>query len=1077
MSQGEFGKASYASENGRSVYIIQLADQPVATYDGSIQGLEATSNKITGASKLNTNSKESKAYRKYLKGKQDKFIADAGITSGVKYEYQYVLNGLAVEMTPDQAKAMASVPGVKSVTRERIETLNTDAGPEWINAGAIWGGTPNNVPHSQGQGVVIAILDSGVNHDHPSFAAMGGDGYQHVNPLGSGNFVPGSYCDVTDSSFCNDKLVGAWSFVPTDAAYPAPEDNNGHGSHTASTSGGNVIQAATAFAPTTSLTRKISGVAPHANLVIYDVCVDDGGCPGSALIAAINQVVVDSANIPGGIQSLNYSISGGEDPYNDPVEIGFLNATAAGVYVSASAGNAGPGASTLGHQSPWVATTAASTHNRKITNSVVDMTSDQGGYPDLAGVGFTDGYGPASIVYAGDYPTANGSANDTDPAQCLDPFPSGHFNGEIVICDRGAIARVAKGANVLAGGAGGLVLANLAANGESVTGDGHYLPAVHLGVTAGDELKAWVAGVDNAMGSISGYVVDLNPDNGDIMAGFSSRGPNSALDVLKPDMTAPGVDILAAVSTVSSGDPDEYDFLSGTSMSSPHNAGAGAIVSGARPDLTPYEVKSAIMMTSDNSYIRKEDGVSLATPFDHGAGRIDLSRAVESGLVMDETPDNFWFANPATGGDPKTLNLASMQDGSCVGDCSWTRTFTNKTEHTIHTDVVATTTGGANITVSPSRLKIKSGQTGSITVSADTTQASGWTFGQIDLLRKGDGPDLHLPVAVLGATSSDANVFTKTVDKAEAAEGETLTYQIDIANGQLADEIHLTDSIPAGLTPVAGSETESVNGGTTSSAFTINGNTATWSGSLDVGSIAVVPSVDSPAGFLPLSIFGIAPRSCPSNCDDGALLFNVPAFTYNGTSYSQVIFSVNGTLEAGTASGSAASANNQNLPSATPPNNILAPFWSDLNLGAGGTWSVGVLCGGPTCWTIFEWNDVPQYGDDTARYSFQVWLEIGSSGNIWYTYGDMSDASLYRATVGAENSDGTLGASYYYDGVGIAPLAGDEVKVGSVVGGTASLSFQATVDSCAAGSSITNRADIASGDKTEKAIAVTTCTE
>ncbi|MFT5313686.1 MAG: hypothetical protein ACI8Z9_002179, partial [Paraglaciecola sp.] len=901
-----------------------------------------------------------------------------------------------------------------------------------------------------------------------------GDGYDHSNPLGSGNYLPGSYCDVTEAAFCNDKLIGAWSFVPSDPNYPSPEDSDGHGSHTASTAGGNVNLVATTFGPTTSLTREISGVAPHASIIAYDVCVE--GCPGSALLAALNQVVVDASNLPNGIHALNYSISGGADPYSDAVELAFLNVSAAGVFVSASAGNSGPGASTLGHQSPWVATTAASTHNRVVQNSLVDMNSDDAPLADIVSVGFTSGYGPAPIVYAGNFPTANGSQNDGAAEQCLDPFPPGHFNGEVVICDRGAIARTAKGANVLAGGAGGFVLANAAANGESVSGDAHFLPAVHLGFTNGATLKSWVAANTNPNVTISGFELDIEDANGDIMAGFSSRGPNSALDILKPDVTAPGVDILAAVATSNPADPPEYAFLSGTSMSSPHNAGAGAIVSGAQPGWTPYAVKSAIMLTSNNSKVLKEDGVSPADPFDMGSGRVDLLRAIEADLVMDESPLNFLAANPATGGDPRTLNIASMQDGTCVADCSWTRTFTNTSKHTIHVDLSASGADGAGFSVEPSHLKIKKGTTASFTVTADTRLASGWNFGQVDVERRGDGPDMHLPIAVNAVTSSNAGVFTKSVDKARAADGDILSYEINIINGQLDGVINLTDHIPDEVTAIAGSETQMVNGGSTLSVFEIDGSTATWSGTLDRGSIGISDSgiPGSPGGgFLPLAIFGIAPQPCPANCDDGATIYDVPSFTYNGEAYNQVIMSVNGTLEVGSSSGSATSAGIQKLPSATPPNNLLAPFWSDLNLGAGGTWSVGVLSGGGLSWTIYEWSDVPQFGDDSQRYSFQVWIQNDSSGNIWFTYGALGSNAY--ASVGAENNDGSIGQSYYFSGDGTGTAPGAELFISAITGGTATFTFQAKVDGCSAGAVIVNDADISADDAQERAIATTAC--
>jgi uncharacterized repeat protein (TIGR01451 family) len=982
-------------------------------------------------------------------------------------------------LSPDEAKALQSAPGIKKVTRERFEVMETDAGPQWIGAPSIWMGPPNNVAHSKGEGVVVAILDSGINHMHPSFAEIGGDGYNHVNPLGSGNYVPGSFCDTTDPSFCNSKLIGAWDFTgPADGS--TPEDTDGHGSHTAGTAAGNVVMAATLFAPTTQLTRSISGVAPHANIIAYDVCIDS--CPGSALLAAINQVVIDNANVPGGIQALNYSISGGESPYDDPIEIGFLNATAAGVYVAASAGNSGPGASTNGHNGPWVSTTGAMTHNRIIQNSVVDMTSDASPLANIVGAGLTSGYGPAKIINSADlegaFPGSTlcgvGVIDDFTP-----PWPPGTFNGEIVACTRGTFGRVEKGANVLAAGAGGYILMD---NGSGIVGDAHVLPGVHISQADGATLAAWLAANPNPMGSISGFSVNLDDANGDIMGGFSSRGPN-AINVNKPDLAAPGVDILAAEAAGQAlGSPD-YQFLSGTSMASPHNAGSGALMSAVQPDWTPYQIRSALMMTAERYTTVKEDGMTPTDPFDVGAGRIDLTRAQEAGLVLDETPANFLAADPATGGDPKNLNLASMQDGTCVGTCSWTRVVENVTGHTAQWKLQTVDADGLKLKSRPGKkLKLKKGKSKKILVKADTTLApAGWNFGTLELERQGDGPDLHMPIAVYAATSSNPDLLTKTVDAATASEDEPLNYQISITNGQLTGQIDLEDVLPKELDYVHGSASAVITDGTTISPFAYNGNKLTWSGTLEQGGLSVGAS-PAPFGYFSLAAFGVAPFGCPSNCDDGAWLVNVPAFTYNGQTYSSVIWSVNGTLEAGTASGLATSFANQNFPDPTPPNNLIAPFWTDLNMGEdgdGAEWYVAVLNAGPDQFTVYEWENVPLFGDLDNRYTFQIWIHndgsanLDSSNNIWFTYAQMGDTTF--GTVGVENSMGTLGDSYFYDGAGTPPVAGTDLLVSVLQGGTATFSFQAEIDDCKRGKAIVNRANVTTDDTSNTAIAVTKC--
>ncbi|MEQ8565221.1 MAG: S8 family serine peptidase [Deltaproteobacteria bacterium] len=1083
VARKSFAKASKQGAD-TAVYIVQLSDPAVAAYRGGLPGLKATNPKITGAQRLDTKSKASVAYASFLEVKQTAFSRACAATLGrevkPKFVYRHAFNGMALELTLEEAEKLRRLDDVVSVTRERIEKPTTDVGPLHIGAPSIWYGFPNG-PKSKGERAVIAVLDTGINHDHPSFADIGGDGYNHRNPLGSGNYVPGSYCDVVDPTFCNDKLIGAWTFVQGADDPTSPEDSDGHGTHTAGTAAGNFVFNASLDAPTTTFTRDVSGVAPHANLIIYDVCIDT--CPGSALLAAINQVVIDAAALPHGIHSLNYSISGGNDPYNDAVEIGFLNATAAGVYVSASAGNSGPGAATTGHNSPWVATTAAMTHSRRIDNSLIALTSNGAPLPDILGAGLTAAYGPAPIVYAGDFPTNNGSSNDTAPDQCLEPFPAGTFSGEIVICDRGEIARVDKGANVLAGGAGGFVLANLAANGDSVVADPHFLPGVHVGVTNGDVLKAWVASNPGAMGSISGTSVVDDPFSADIMASFSSRGPNSALEILVPDIGAPGVSIFAPYATFPGSTSDEYTFLSGTSMSSPHNAGAGALLA-RTTNWTPYEIRSAMMMTAERAeFNKKEDGVTPADPFDVGAGRINLGLAKLAGLVLDETPANFTAANPETGGDPKTLNIASMQNNQCIESCTWTRTVRRVGKGGRYDLDVDTPPGFLKVDVSPKVLTIGKNQTRTITVTAHTLYANpGWNFATLNLRPRGNkSPNLHMPIALFASNTELPGVLEHTVDMQGAREGDTLSYAMQISNGQLGGTTDLSIAIPPEADIVPSSLTSMVSGGTTSSPFTYDAasHTVNWSGQIDEGGLSTVPSA-SPFGFFPLASLGVAPFGCPSNCDDGAVSLNVPAFTYNGQTYTSVIWSVNGTLEAGTDSGIGASAANQELPDAGTPNNLLAPLWTDLDMGVdgdGAEWYVAVLNAGPSQFTVYEWSNLPLFGDTSNRYSFQIWVENGNSGNIWFVYGQVGTTNPPSGiTVGVENEDGSVGSSSFFEGVGTAPSVGADRQVNVSVGGTATFQYQAVAARCGAEASLVSRATVSNGGTDYNAIATTHCT-
>jgi subtilisin family serine protease len=721
-------------------YIVQLSDPPLASYRGGIAGLEATNPAARGEVKLDPASATSRAYLDYLASKQSSFLTNAqlalGRTLAPRFRYRYALNGLALTLTSAEAARVADMPGVERVQREETYELLTDVGPAWIGAPALWNGTATGGSGgTRGEGVVVGVIDTGVNHDHPSFADVGGDGYNHTNPRGT---FYGACDPITGRPFCNDKLIGVWDFTGT-----SPEDDNAHGSHTASTAAGNVLSAKIQ-APTLTLTRNISGVAPHANLITYKACDNaSGGCRGISLAAAIDQATADAVDV------INFSIGGGSrNPWTDSNALGFLGARDAGIFVSASAGNSGPKPETIGSPSnaPWLMSVGASTHNRKFANAVVNMSGGATTPPtDIEGKSFTAGYGPATIVHAADF----------GDRQCLSPFAPGTFSGEIVICERGVNPRVEKGRNVELGGAGGMVLANSAAEGDSIIADPHELPAVHIGYTAGQRLEAWVRdGGSGHTATIAGTTADEAAANGDIMGGFSSRGPDKSVPgVLKPDVTAPGVDVLAAIHTVGNttspaGSP-EFGVLSGTSMSAPHSAGAAALVRAVHPNWTPAEVQSALMTTSLTDGVRKEDGVKAATPFDRGAGRIDLNRAALAGLVLNETVPNYEAADPAAGGNPTALNTASLANADCRGTCTWTRVVESTRASSATWTARTSAPRGVRLTVQPSRFTIAPGATQTITVTADVVNApvGQWSFAELTLTSKA-APAAHLPIAV-----------------------------------------------------------------------------------------------------------------------------------------------------------------------------------------------------------------------------------------------------------------------------------------------------------------------------------------
>ncbi|WP_298462196.1 S8 family peptidase [uncultured Cellulomonas sp.] len=614
---------------------------------------------------------------------------------------------------------------------------------------------------TQGEGMIAGIIDSGIVPENPSFAdrvtiAEGGDGYDHSNPFGAGNYV--GVCDPDSGVYlesfpCNDKLIGAWDFT-TDQAQggDSPRDDNGHGTHTASTTAGNRIRVTTESLeePAFVATENIKGVAPHANVIAYDVCgipTPQGfnpGCSTAAIVAAINQAIEDEVHV------INYSIGGGSsDPWGDPDALAFLSARTAGIFVATSAGNSGPGASTVGSpgEAPWMTSVGATTHNREWQNTVQDITAADGESLDpIQGKGFSSGTEVLPLVYAGDAPWEN-------PLCIADQFDEGtSFEGQIVVCDRGTTGRVEKGQVVAALDAAGMILANDEASGASVNGDPHALPAVNISYEAGVELKTWMAEVEGETAAISGAVRVVADELGDRQAGFSSRGPNLRSDTLVPSLSAPGVDILAANG---SGDDVQWGFISGTSMASPHVAGAGLLMKDLHPGWEPAEIESALMTTADTTVIDIDR--TPADWFDMGAGRVDLTRARDAGVVLNENTTDYLAADPLAGGDSSTLNLASMTQGACVVTCTWERILT-ATETGVGTWTAegVAVSEGIDITVEPATFTFdRPDRTQVITVTANVADAElgAYAFGAVVLTppQGSIAPAAHLPVSAFSS--------------------------------------------------------------------------------------------------------------------------------------------------------------------------------------------------------------------------------------------------------------------------------------------------------------------------------------
>jgi subtilisin family serine protease len=749
------GSASGADPSPVHGYIVQLRLDPVVAYDGGVAGIPAT--KPGKGKKINPAASNVEKYSDHLEARHADVLAAVG--GGQKlYDYVYTYNGFAARLTDDQAIKLESRKDVLSVTRDELQTADTSDTPTFLglrDEGGLWdqlGGETAGDKDSAGPGenVVIGIVDSGVWPESRSFSDRDANGkliYQQL-PGWHGKCTPG---EQFNASMCNQKLIGAQRFNAAwggDAALEAqrpwefmsPRDYNGHGSHTSSTAGGqngvSTTGPASVFGPTT-------GMAPRARIATYkalwstqDASVASGFT--SDLVAAIDTAVAD------GVDVINYSISGTQTNFLDPVQVSFLFAADAGVFVSASAGNSGPTTSTVAHPGPWLTTVAAGTHNRSGEGSVT-----LGNGTTYNGASLATPVGPAPLIdsIAAGLPNGDNPATpDNEIALCfLGSLDPAKVAGKIVLCDRGVNARVDKSREVLNKGGVGMILVNVTPG--SLNADFHFVPTVHLPDTNRAALKAYVA-TASPTATINQSTVVFNAP-APFTAAFSSRGPLTAGggDLLKPDVIAPGQDVLASVAPPGNAGFD-FNLYSGTSMSAPHVAGLAALLKDLRPSWSPMAIKSALM--TSGSDVLDGPNTNPLVIFRQGAGHVRPNKAADPGLVYDHG-FNDWLAflcgtttgvNPATctalqglgfSFDPSDLNVPSIAIGDLAGVQTVTRKVRNVGSSPATYNASVTGMAGITVNVSPASLTLNPGETKSFTVTFTRTTAAlnAYTGGQL----------------------------------------------------------------------------------------------------------------------------------------------------------------------------------------------------------------------------------------------------------------------------------------------------------------------------------------------------------
>ena len=643
--------------------IVRLVDPPLAQYEGGIQGLKATSPLAVGAPRLNLSTRESRAYLDYLASVQSQFahnLLSAVPEAQIQRQYRIVLNGFAVKVPRNKIDLIRNMPGVASVTVEREYHLHMDASLPLIGLvndqnqngfdptdpdQGLW--TLVGGHDKAGQGLKIAVIDSGIYIYNPCFNDAG-----YTYPPG---FPKG------DTRYTNRKVIVARAyFRPDDPPHPVDDAPNPlehpwvtHGSHVAGTIACNYGTVAVLGGG--SLTQTISGIAPKAWLMNYRVFYYSTSGSRSAwdpeLIAALEDAMADGAD-------LIHNSWGGTPTTpieDDPLVQAYEAAVDAGIVVVFSAGNSGPGQYTIG--SPAVGrkfiSVAASTTDR-IFAQVLNVTgpSDPPTVTipiTLTNIPAVPGSGPA-ITQTLAAPFKFVPAN---PLGCT-PYPAGTFTNQIAVIRRGICTFATKVTNAHNAGAIGVVMVNNVAGFPFAMGglETSQIPAVMVTQVDGENTINWYMTYSATYTATLEILPDLrrytDPTEADKIASFSSRGPNLD-DTIKPDVTAPGVNILSAVL-------GGFALYQGTSMSAPHVSGAAALLRQLYTTWTPAQIKSALMTTADYP------PNLLATcgtqgPMCYGAGRINLVRAGNPGLTFD--PPSLSFGVRMAGSGPVTLTVAS----------------------------------------------------------------------------------------------------------------------------------------------------------------------------------------------------------------------------------------------------------------------------------------------------------------------------------------------------------------------------------------------------------------------------------
>lgn len=680
------------------------------------------------------------------------------------FEYRFALNGFAIDLTPAEAAALAQMPGVARVRPDAASPPATYGSTAASGAPVVWD-LPAAAGGGRGEGVVIGVIDSGINLTHPAFQAVDADGFAIQNPRGQ---LYGVCATASGAASCNSKRIGVYDFVPQSTG---GADTDGHGSHTAGIALGNV-RAHTFDFSGIGVPVRMAGVAPRANLISYRA--GDGEYPESAQIMALERAIIDQVDV------ISWAIGGTTaDPWaalspsgEDPTARAMTNAVRAGILFAAAAGNAGTNVSlTRAANLPWIVGAGATTSDRRIGTALVDLQGTPAApVASFPGAGRSPALPAAPVVLGagfGSATCADGPLIDAAGSGANSPWSGRVFNGEIVVCDLGYHSLASKIANVQRAGGGGVILVNPAYSGDSLVDASYSFPTVHLGHSAGQQLKAWVqtAGA-SARGRIQATQVVQSASFGPILARYSSTRPeNDRSGMLRPSLSAPGDAIWSAVGT-GSGEVR----ASGTSMAAPHVAGMLALLRQRHRDESPLTLISALELTADPA-VRADEGRRAATPLERGVGAARIDRAAQAGLVLPLTMADFERENPRTGGNPGRLNTAALFDESCVDRCTFVRRVRAWRAGAYNVSTQAP--GGVTVSATPAQFTLPVGGEQEIRIEVDISSATWFerfAFAEVQIVASDASiPTSRLTVAVTKPLLDAPAAITASIDQDRGA--------------------------------------------------------------------------------------------------------------------------------------------------------------------------------------------------------------------------------------------------------------------------------------------------------------------